>query len=244
MNPSELYLKDGDVKTTEKFLKKLQANKQRPKDGLASLCGIVAANIGDYWDGQDLLHAFFGQLIRKHEVVKQVIALTNIFIKRGYLNAHHLNYNDIDDNLWADAVDGVDKVMLPDFENGNFTKEKECTFHWTKYTIFHESHGHAFIFFLKQQYFDHDGKRHITSDELHFRKIDENADKFRKQKPAKLWEYFVGMGDNRDKGFVLSCELRETGSAELRTSCEANLWSQNLFQELEHFDAIVEEPPE
>lgn len=251
MTSSELYLKPGDVKKTQQFLTKLQTNKQRPKDGLAELCGIVAAKMGDYWDAQGLLYAFYGQMLRKHKVAERLIASANEFVARKYLNANHLNYNDLDDDLWADISEGVDKTMLPDFESGDFAKQKECSFFWTKYTIYHESHGHAFIFFLKHNHFDNEGKRYFTSAELHFRKIDEDADKFRKQKPAKLWKDFVVYGDSRDKGFVLSANLQRgdedtlhAAKLEPSTECEATLWAGNLFQELQHFDAVIADPPD
>jgi hypothetical protein len=248
MHATELYLQEGDVPATKAFLKKLLKNGKRQLRGtpiqyagLTSLCGVVSADLGEYWEAEQLLYAFFGQALRKHNVVERVVATALKLVELGHVNKHALNYNDLDDDLWADVTTGKDLESLPDFakKKGN----KQVSFPWTKYTIYHESHGHAFVFMVKEFFFMDAGKRVVSSAELHFRKIDDCASKTQELPPASFWTDLVVYGDGRDKGFVLSakfCGLHDQTFNPLRTECEATLWARNVFTELEHFDAVLE----
>jgi hypothetical protein len=237
MTSVELYFQPGDVEKATKAIAEIQATRKKEHSGLAELMGVVCAELGEYWDGRNLLNAFVGQMIRKKKVCSQLIQFARSRIAKGDLPDNPVNYNDMDDYLWAHEEDGIKVVEFPFNEKFDDPAERkpngrrDAKFPWTQFTIYHESHGNAWAFLIRENYFTVEGVRHVYSTDFYLRRFPDVAKSIRKGPPKWFWENSPGYV--YDKGFVLNYDEREDS-----TYCEADLWYHNLFGLLQHFDAI------
>lgn len=244
---AELYLQPGDVQRAVRAIKRIQKNKKKPQDGIESLLAAVAVELGFHFSGNDLFYAHCGAVVRTRNHVNRLIEHAKKMVANGWVHSSHINYNDLDDNLWAHIEETSESVEFPWFEKWDKPEERNANgkrtviFPKTRYTIYHESHGHCYIFFIQENiYLDEHGKRCVSSHEMAVRKWDDVKNNFKKVLPSKLWEDNVRYNDSRDPNFVCSYkyEPARNGFSE-ETSCEATQWFHNIDGELQHFDAIV-----
>lgn len=246
---SELYLKPTDIEAGVEAIKRVQATQKKVTIGLAPLLGIIAAKLGNDWDCEYLVNSFYGQMLRERRAAEKLISFAKAMVARNHVHGSHLNYNDLDDNLWAHVKDGETIVELPHCKH-DLTEERkpngmrDVHLFWTRYTIYHESHGHGYIFFVQENtYTDEKGERTVFNTELHIRRFDEIKNNFKKTAPKKLWEKYIKYEDQRDHGFVVSAKFHDQ-DGKTHTSCIADLWCKNVFGELEHFDYLISTPDE
>lgn len=214
---------------------------KKARHGLAELCGAICGELGDYWDADGMVNAFFGISMKKERVAERLMEFAKAVVARGYVSGAHYNYNDLDDNLWAHVEDGETIVELghnPKYDAPSERKPnglRDAKFPWTRYTVMHESHGHGYVFFVQENTFTDDGKRHVFSVDLHVRKWSDMPRVFRSITPNRLWEDFV-KDHQRGEHFCLTWESR---GGEI--SCDANLWAKNIVPVLQHFDALIQD---
>lgn len=246
---AELYLQAGDVESVVAHVKQVQTNKKHPQDGMAEIMGMATASLGRFWEGDDLMNAFYGRCLRNEKVVEQVISTAKKLVAAGVTPANPANYNDLDDDLWAFIEEGVKKSNLPDVKrvDGKWksTGTKEVSFPHTKYTIYHDSHGHCYLFFVIEHYWMHEGVRTVYNTELHVRYVyleGENSHLFKKTPVADLWKTYYTYGDLRDKAWVLSASFRDReNDGKQQTECEASQRAKMVFYECQHFAAMEDD---
>jgi len=234
----ELYLK-GDL--LQKAVAALHAVRgpEAGAHGTAALCGALCAELGEYYDGESLLNAFYAARAKKDQLPARLIAFARRALPK-VTPANCLVYNDLDDRLWVDIRDRTETVELPFVDGEDDPRERkpngmrDYVAHFTFYTLYHESHGHCFIFFLRETtYTDEAGLRQVFGTNLHFRRHDQVTTEFRAQTAEELWKRFVLYGDTRDPGFTFSGYF-----AKDTTEAEADLWAHNMWTEIAHLETI------
>ena len=245
---AELYLKPGDVETVVSAVRELQKNKEKERMGMVEIMGMACAEMGEFWEGADLLNAFYGRTMRKQNVAARIIAFAKKMVEKGITPSSPANYNDLDDDLWAFVQDGIRVENLPDVQkvDGQWkcVGKHDVDFPYTNYTVYHDSHGHCYLFFVTEHYFMNEGVREVYKVDLHVRYIYVRDNKFKNTPVDTLWKKYRPYGDKRDEGWVLSATFRDEkheGRMDQQTECEATDRAGQIVYQCQHFDAIEDE---
>ena len=234
----QLHINEPKMAKAAKLIKTLTKH----RSDTSVLCGALCSKLGNYYDGAQLLNAFYAHRVQQDKLPAQIIAFARA-IALDITREKPAHYNDMDDYLWAEVQDGSETIELPWMEGFDDPRERlpngnhQCVFQYIQYTVYHESHGFAWMFFVKERTFkDEQGGTFVLKTEFHCRRKDRANSKLRKTQAHILWKQYVPYGDARDPGFTFSGNI-EQDIAE----GEADLWAHNMWGEIQHFDAMRSE---